>query len=69
MFSVEWNLGSGNNNEEIQDEDENDETIVYITNTGKCYHYDNHCGSGNYFETSLDSALGMGLKPCKKCVG
>ena len=25
-------------------------------------------GSGNYFEVSLDEALGMGLKPCKKCV-
>lgn len=59
-------------NEEAQedsgDEDTEDEVTVYITNTGKCYHYDSHCGNGDYFETSLDSALGMGLKPCKKCV-
>lgn len=59
-------------NEEAQegsdDEDTEDEATVYITNTGKCYHYNSHCGSGNYFEVSLDEALGMGLKPCKKCV-
>jgi hypothetical protein len=54
-------------NEEAQ-ENSDDEATVYITNTGKCYHYNSHCGSGNYFEVSLDEALGMGLKPCKKCV-
>lgn len=36
-------------NEEAQegsdDEDTEDEATVYITNTGKCYHYNSHCGS------------------------
>ena len=57
-----------NNNDEDTEEKENDEVTVYITNTGKRYHYDSHCGNGDYFETTLDNAIGMGLKPCKKCV-
>lgn len=42
---------------------------VYVTATGKCYHYDRHCNGGTYFESDLDSAQRQGLKPCKKCVG
>lgn len=42
---------------------------VYVTATGKCYHYDSHCNGGTYFESDLDSAQRQGLKPCKKCVG
>lgn len=42
---------------------------VYVTATGKCYHYDRHCNGGTYFGSDLDSAQRQGLKPCKKCVG
>lgn len=42
---------------------------VYITRTGKRYHYDNHCNGGTYFESTLEEALERNLTPCKKCVG
>ena len=41
---------------------------IYITNTGKKYHYDNNCNGGTYFASTLDEALKRGLKPCSKCV-
>jgi len=41
---------------------------VFITATGKRYHYDDHCNGGTYWEVPLSSALGMGLTPCDKCV-
>lgn len=42
---------------------------VYITKTGKRYHYNDHCNGGTYFESTLDEALSRGLTPCKKCAG
>lgn len=42
---------------------------IYITRTGKKYHYNNHCNGGTYYESTLDEALALGLGPCKKCVG
>lgn len=41
---------------------------VYITRTGKRYHYDSSCNGGTYFESTLDEALSRGLTPCDKCV-
>lgn len=41
---------------------------IYRTKTGKKYHYNNHCGSGTYYEITLDEALAAGLTPCEKCV-
>lgn len=41
---------------------------VYITKTGKKYHYDSHCNGGTYYASTLDKAVSMGLKPCEKCV-
>lgn len=41
---------------------------IYITKTGKKYHYDNTCNGGTYFEVSLEDALAKGLTPCSKCV-
>lgn len=46
-----------------------DERAVYITRTGSKYHYDNHCNGGTYWEVPYDTAVGMGLGPCSKCVG
>lgn len=42
---------------------------VYVTSTGKRYHYSSNCGNGKYYESTLDAAKKSGLTPCKKCVG
>ena len=42
---------------------------IYVTRTGKKYHYNSHCNGGTYYESTLDAALARGLEPCKKCVG
>lgn len=47
----------------------NQSKTVYITPTGKKYHYDNHCNGGSYNPSTLEEALSLGLEPCKKCVG
>ena len=47
----------------------NNSRTVYVTATGKRYHYDSKCGNGNYYESTLEEAKSMGLTPCKKCAG
>lgn len=42
--------------------------IVYITKTGKRYHYENPCGNGTYYPISLADAKARGFTPCEKCV-
>ena len=46
---------------------ENQKT-VYYTKSGDCYHYENPCGKGTYYSTTLGEALQKGLRPCEKCV-
>lgn len=41
---------------------------VYITRTGKRWHYDPNCNGGTYWEVPYSTAKGMGLTPCDKCV-
>lgn len=41
--------------------------IVYITPTGKRYHYDSNCNGGTYIPSTLQEALRRGLTPCEKC--
>ena len=41
---------------------------VYITPTGKRYHYSDSCNGGTYIPSTLDEALARGLTPCQKCV-
>lgn len=41
---------------------------IYRTRTGKKYHYNPNCGSGTYYECTLEEALAAGLTPCEKCV-
>ena len=41
---------------------------IYITKTGKRYHYDPNCNGGTYYESTLEEALARGLTPCAKCV-
>lgn len=45
----------------------NDRT-VYVTKTGKHYHYSGSCNGGNYYRSTLSEALARGLTPCDKCV-
>lgn len=41
---------------------------VYITRTGSKYHYDAQCNGGTYWPVPFETAVGMGLEPCDKCV-
>lgn len=41
---------------------------VYVTKTGKKYHYANPCGRGAYYRCTLAEAQARGLEPCGKCV-
>lgn len=41
---------------------------VYITPTGKKYHYRDPCGRGDYYPITLEEALDGGYDPCGKCV-
>ena len=40
---------------------------VYITPTGKRYHYSSSCGGKNSYSVTLQTAQSYGLTPCKKC--
>lgn len=50
-------------------QDSKDAKTVYVTPTGKRYHYSSHCNSGTYLPSTLQEALDAGLTPCKKCAG
>ena len=41
---------------------------IYVTKSGKRYHYDSTCNGGTYYESTLQEALDRGLSPCSKCV-
>lgn len=41
---------------------------IYVTATGKKYHYSGTCNGGTYYEATLAEAMGRGLTPCEKCV-
>ena len=41
---------------------------VYVTPTGRRYHYSGSCNGGHYELVPLEEALGRELTPCKKCV-
>lgn len=40
---------------------------VYITPTGKRYHFSSSCGGKNSYAVSIESAKSQGLTPCQKC--
>ena len=48
--------------------DPDSQVTVYITKTGKKYHYENPCGNGTYYASTLANAKARGLTPCEKCV-
>lgn len=53
---------------QIQKEDQNTKRTVYVTKTGKKYHYDGNCNGGTYYTSTLAEAKSRGLTPCSKCV-
>ena len=40
---------------------------VYVTKTGKKYHYNGSCNGGTYYASTLEEAKRRGLTPCEKC--
>lgn len=48
--------------------DPDTKVTVYVTKTGKKYHYENPCGNGTYYASTLANAKARGLTPCEKCV-
>lgn len=50
-----------------QAQQQSNSRTVYVTPTGKRYHYDDHCNGGTYTPATLDDAVNRGLTPCKKC--
>lgn len=51
----------------ITPEPEPQQKTVYITPTGKRYHYLKSCGGKNAYAVTIDAAKARGLTPCKKC--
>lgn len=47
---------------------EADADNVYITRTGSKYHLDGSCNGGTYWPVPYETATGMGLTACDKCV-
>ena len=45
-----------------------DELIVYITPTGKKYHYSSSCAGKNAIISTIDEAVELQKEPCKRCV-
>lgn len=52
-----------------QQQSQTNSRTVYITPTGKRYHYNGNCNGGTYIRSTLSEAQAMGLTPCKKCAG
>lgn len=42
-------------------------SVVYVTKTGKHYHYSSTCNGGTYYASTIDQAIARGLTPCSKC--
>ena len=63
-----YGLSVGYNAEKRMAEVTDQGQIVYVTKTGKRYHYDNNCNGGTYYESTMEEALARNLTPCEKCV-
>lgn len=51
----------------IPAEDTADSKIVYVTPSGKRYHYSKSCAGNNAKETTMDEAIAAGKTPCGTC--
>lgn len=50
------------------DGQDDSQRIVYITKTGRKYHYSYDCSDTDFYECTLAQAIEMGLEPCGNCV-
>ena len=66
-FAPSADTENGDAGRSIPSAEKNGGMTVYITPTGKCYHFDADCGGKNSVPTTLDSAVSSGYRPCKKC--
>lgn len=58
----------GNQNSSVNsNENKKNSKTVYITPTGKRYHYSSECAGKNAKATTKDQAEDWGFAPCKKC--
>lgn len=64
--AAEQSSSSSKSKQETESSTSNSKT-VYITPTGKRYHYLSTCGGKNSRATTLSNAISLGLTPCKKC--
>ena len=53
--------------EETDEETEEPEDIVYITDTGECYHRESCYHLKSKHEITLSRAQALGLRPCSRC--
>lgn len=65
-MNVDWNQSTQTVVLTTQSTDQS--RTVYITKTGKKYHYDSSCNGGTYYASTLSEAKARGLTPCEKCV-
>lgn len=61
-------LSTKNQGNEESDSSMVQNKTVYITRTGKRYHFNSSCNGGTYYASTLQDALSRGLTPCEKCV-
>ncbi len=54
--------------EEVEEDTNVKNRTVYVTKTGRRYHYSSSCNGGTYYPSTLSSAISRGLTPCSKCV-
>lgn len=62
------NTENSTNTNNSTDSTETNNRTVYITKTGKHYHYSGSCNGGTYKKSTLSEAKRLGLTPCSKCV-
>ncbi len=53
--------------DEKTEEQEEDENLVYITDTGECYHRESCYHLKSKTEVTISRAKALGLRPCSKC--
>lgn len=56
------------NQTETNTSEKSNNRTVYVTKTGKKYHYSSSCNGGTYYASTLSAARSRGLTPCAKCV-
>ena len=63
IFGLSFMFTGCEQTEQVPDESR----IVYVTPTGKCYHYSSSCAGNNSYSIHLNEAMKY-YNPCKKCV-